>query len=52
MAFSLDFEKGGMNRALKDVYTFGQWPFWVVEPLVYRVNQVALGQCSFESEFV
>lgn len=33
MTFSIDFEKEGvywgMNRALEDVYTWGQWLFWV-----------------------
>lgn len=35
VAFSRDFEKKGVywnvNRALKDVYTWGKWPFWVGE---------------------
>lgn len=44
-----------MGRVLKDVYTWGWWPvlggrvmwFWYM-----GVNQVALGQCFLESEFV
>lgn len=34
MSFSRDFKKvvyWDMNRDLKDVYTWGHWPFWVGE---------------------
>jgi hypothetical protein len=49
MTFSIDFDKErvywGINRMLKDVYTWGQWPFCgkVMWFWYMSVNKVGLG---------